>query len=92
MVGKRALAEQIRVTLAGLRKLDDFIGEVRENGMGGIGNAESRPCQLERDAHDEAWDTGHCRAVRRQSIDGTAHQPPFRRRKRRRRIAARGAK
>src|SRR6476660_3386997 len=27
--------------------------------------------------------TGHCRAVRRQSIDGAAHQPPFRRRKRR---------
>jgi len=39
-----------------------------------------------------AWHTGHCRAVRRQSIDSAAHQPPFRRRKRRRGVAARGAK
>jgi hypothetical protein len=29
--------------------------------------------------------SGHCRAVRRQSIDSAAHQPPFRRRERRRR-------
>ena len=38
-----------------------------------------------------AWHTGHCRAVRRQSIDSAAHQPPFRRRKRRRGVAACGA-
>ena len=39
-----------------------------------------------------AWHTGHCRAARRQSIDSAAHQPPFRRRKRRRGLAARGVK
>jgi hypothetical protein len=48
----KALAEQIGVALAGFRKLDDFIGDVREDGMSGLRNTESRARQFECDAHD----------------------------------------
>jgi len=43
-------------------------------------------------AHRRRLQGGELVEVQRQSIDSAAHQPPFRRRKRRRGLAAKGAK
>ena len=73
----------------------EIVKVYRDHGISGAKGRDKRPAfdKLCRDAALREFDmVMACRAVRRQSIDSAAHQPPSRRRKRRRGVAARGAK